>query len=517
MKPLRRLLLSAIIPAIIPAMVAALPFAAAAQEAPAASSGQKRPSAQGVLSLLPADSVTEHRLDLGSETLSYMARAGTFPLYDQNGEQSAAIFYTAYVAKDTDAGAAGTRPLTFVFNGGPGASSTYLHLGVAGPRVVEFGPMPTGAHAPIADNPDTWLKFTDLVFVDPVGAGWSRAAKPDGAHAFWGVQADARALAKVMALYVAENARRASPLYILGESYGGYRAVKVARAVQNDQGLVVSGIVMLSPFLEGALQAGARQFALGAALHLPSLAAAELDRRGAFTPAALAAAERFAMTDYLVTLAGPPPRGEEARAFYARVAALTGISESVVARRRGFLDHAYVKHSREGRSEIVSPYDAAFAAPDPYPESASSHGDDPVLDGYLQALGGAFVAYARSELGYKTAMTFNLLNREVSGKWDWDGGRAQASAARDMRELFGLNATLRILIAHGRSDLVTPYGVTRYVLDHMPQIGAPRRLDLKLYKGGHMFYLTPSERHAFTADAQAFFAAGAAARDTMTD
>jgi carboxypeptidase C (cathepsin A) len=484
------------------AALAAFPLAPAlrAEEAQKPSGEQRAP---GVLSLLPKDSVTQHTLDLGGEKLAYTATAGTFALYDQSGERSAAIVYTAYVAKN----ASGPRPLTFVFNGGPGASSAYLHLGVAGPRVADFGdpprPQPT-----LHDNPDTWLKFTDLVFVDPVGAGWSRAAKPDGAKAFWGVKADAQSLAKVMALYVAKNARDASPLYILGESYGGYRAVKVARAVQREQGLMVNGIVMLSPFLEGSLQAGARQFALGAALHLPSLAAAELDRTGTFTPEALAAAENFAMTDYLVTLAGAAPQGEAARAFYARVAKLTGIPEEVVARRRGVIGDEYVKHAAEKRGAVVSHYDITFAAPDPYPELPTAEGGDPVLDGFTQALGGAFVAYARAELGFKTEMTFQLLNREVSGNWDWDGGRSRASVSDDMRELMSLNPSLRIMIAHGRSDLVTPYAVTRYVLDHLPPMGDTPRTALKLYKGGHMFYFAPDTRHAFAADVAGFYAKG---------
>jgi carboxypeptidase C (cathepsin A) len=268
----------------------------------------------------------------------------------------------------------------------------------------------------------------------------------------------------------------------------------------------VNGIVMLSPFLEGSLQAGARQFALGAALHLPSLAAAELDRTNTFTPEALAAAEKFAMTDYLVTLAGAPPQGEAARAFYAQVAKLTGISEDVVARRRGVIGDEYVKHAAERRGAIVSHYDITFAAPDPYPELPTAEGGDPVLDGFTQALGGAFVAYARQELGFKTEMTFQLLNREVSGKWDWDGGRSRASVSDDMRELMSLNPALRILIAHGRSDLVTPYAVTRYVLDHLPPMGDTPRTALKVYKGGHMFYFAPDTRHAFATDVAGFYA-----------
>ena len=466
----------------------------------AAPASEASASSPGVLSLLPADSVTEHVLDRGGEKVAFVAKAGTLSLYDQNGERSAVIFYTAYTAKDT----AETRPLTFGFNGGPGAASAYLHLGLVGPQVIDFGTPRDGANARLRDNPDSWLKFTDLVLIDPVGAGWSRAAKPDKAGEFYGVRADASALAKAIALYLAHNGRAAAPKYLLGESYGGFRAVKVARALQQEQGVVASGIVMVSPFLDGGLYGGTR-FALGAARQLPSLAAAELDRRGSFTPEALAAAERFAMTEYLTTLAGRPPEGDAGRSFYKRVAELSGLPLDVVERARGFIRDAYVKHARGERREVVSPYDAASTAPDPFPEAEGAEGSDHILDGYLMALGGTFADYARQQLGFKTEMTYTLLNREVSGKWDWGGGRAQASVARDLRELFALNPGFRVLISHGRSDLVTPYGASRYLLDHMPAIGGESRAQLKIYRGGHMFYLEPDARAAFTADAAAFY------------
>src|SRR3984885_1815424 len=175
------------------------------------------PGGAGVLSLLPADSVTEHSIDLASGKLAYTATAGTFSLFDQSGERSAAIFYTAYVAKTANPG---SRPVTFVFNGGPGAASAFLNLGLVGPRIAEFGGSGRdGSIVRLTDNPDTWLAFTDLVLIDPVGTGWSRPAKPDGGRAFWGVHGDAESLAKVIALYVAKNSRATSPKFILGESY----------------------------------------------------------------------------------------------------------------------------------------------------------------------------------------------------------------------------------------------------------------------------------------------------------
>jgi carboxypeptidase C (cathepsin A) len=455
-------------------------------------------SSAGVLRLLPADAVTDKEIVIGGRALAYTATAGTLSLFDQSGERIAAIFYTAYVAKGSDTA---RRPVTFVFNGGPGAASVFLNLGLAGPRLLDFGPDGRdGAAAKLVDNPDTWLAFTDLVMIDPVGTGWSRAAKADGGSAFWGVRRDADVLAKVVALYVAKNSRSASPKYLLGESYGGFRAAKVARALQNDQGIVVSGIVMVSPMLEAALQWGGSRFALGAALHFPSLVATELERTKQFTPQALAEAERFALTDYLTTLAGPAPTGEQAKAFYERVAQLTGLSPEAVAKVRGYVRGAYLQRLRAG-GQVVSSYDESFAVSDPFPEAESRRGADPLLDGFARALSGAFVGYARDELGFKTDMTYILLADDVSGHWDWGNRREPPGVSDDLRTLLALDPSFRLLVAHGRTDLVTPYGVSRYVLDSLPDIGRPGRAELKVYRGGHMFYFDRQSRQAFTADA----------------
>jgi carboxypeptidase C (cathepsin A) len=460
-------------------------------------------NAPGVLALLPGDSVTEHSLDLPSGKLAYAATAGTFALFDQSGERSAQVFYTAFVAKSANAVA---RPVTFAFNGGPGAASAFLNLGLVGPRIAQFGPDGhDGSKVRLTDNPDTWLPFTDLVLIDPVGTGWSRAAKPDGARGFWAVHSDAESMAKVIALYVAKNGRASSPKFILGESYGGFRAAKVARLLQSEQGIVASGILMLSPMLEGGFQFGGDRFALGAALQLPSLAAAELEREGVFSKEALAAAEHFALTDYLTTLAGPPPQGEAAKRFYARVAKMTGLPVEAIAQSNGFIRDAYVKSLEAGSHKIVSHYDATFASDDPYPTSPAPRGPDPILDALVRAYGGAFVGYARDELGFKTDMSYNLLAGDISGKWDWEAGHGQASVNDDLRVLLALTPSFRLVIAHGYSDMVTPYAVSRYVLDHLPPFEG--RAALKLYRGGHMFYLDPNSRKAFGADARAVYVA----------
>lgn len=461
---------------------------------------QQQAPGRGVLRLLPGDSVTEHAIDLPKGRLAYTATAGTLALYDQSGEQSAAIFYTAYVAKD----AGPNRPVTFVFNGGPGAASAFLHLGLVGPRILDFGPgARDAAQATLIDNPNTWLAFTDLVLIDPVGTGWSRAAKPDDAKNFWSIDSDANTMAKVIALYVGKNDRGGSPKYLLGESYGGFRAAKTARALVREQGITVNGIVMLSPFLEGWLTFGDDSSALHAALTLPSLAAAELERRNVFNAQALASAEKFAMTDYLTTLAGGPPQGDAAKAFYTRVAEVSGLPLDTVTEARGFVTDAFIKRLRDGK--IVSRYDATFAVDNPFPEQLSPRAPDPVLDGVSRAYGGAFAAYARNELGFKTEMTYALLANDVTRHWDWQGGRGQAGAEADIRVLLSFTPSFRLLIAHGYSDMVTPYAMSRYLLDHLPPHNPPGRAQLKLYNGGHMLYLDPQSRQAFSTDAAAFF------------
>jgi carboxypeptidase C (cathepsin A) len=459
---------------------------------------------KGALRLLPSTSVTRHEIATDSGPINYTATAGTLSLYDQSGERTAGVFYIAYVADKT---AAIKRPVTFVFNGGPGAASAYLHLGLAGPRIAEFR---AGREGPpvLHDNPQTWLQFTDLVMIDPVGSGFSRPVKADGANAFWGVARDAEALSKVIAKWTADNQRADSPKFILGESYGGFRAAKVARELRREHGVAVNGIVMVSPLMEGAFTFGGTRFALGAAMQIPSLAAANLERKGELTPERLAEAEHFALGEYLTTLAGAPPRGEAARAFYARVAEMTGMPLDVVTRTRGFIRDNYVKHLRGAEGLIVSRYDVTFTGIDPHPENLTPRGPDPLLSTLSRAYSGAMAVYVREELGYKTDLTYVLLSGEANSRWDWGGrgsNRDNASVDEDLRTLLSLDRSFRLLVVHGYADLVTPYAVSRYVLDHLPDFSNPSRAQLKVYRGGHMFYTDDDSRRTFTKDARSFY------------
>ena len=345
-----------------------------------------------MLRLLPANAVSEKQITIAGKPFPYTATAGTLTLNDQSGDRLAAVFYTAYVAKPAAAGVFGganastnaaRRPITFVFNGGPGAASAFLHLGLAGPRIIDFGPDGRdGAAARLRDNPETWLAFTDLVMIDPIGTGWSRTAKPDAASAFLGVKGDADSIAKVIALYVAHNSRGASPKYLLGESYGGFRAAKVARALQNDQGIIVSGIVMVSPMLETSFQWGNNREPFKAALHFPSLVATELERTKQFTPETRAAAERFALTEYMTTLAAQGPLAKRRKNFMKR-----SRNFRTSCRRRGQIEWLHTRglSGQAAKRRSSQQLRRNIHHSRPCPRKRLDRGGDPMLNGSVRA------------------------------------------------------------------------------------------------------------------------------------
>jgi carboxypeptidase C (cathepsin A) len=267
---------------------------------------------------------------------------------------------------------------------------------------------------------------------------------------------------------------------------------------------------MVSPMIEARLIFGATDYPLGAALQLPSIAAAQLERSNKFSPDAVAKAERFAMTDYIVSLAGAVPSGPEGEAFYSKLAEMTGIDRDKIVRAGGFVGDIFSK-TEDGR--IASPYDAAYTAPDAYPETPLDRSDDPVLDGFTRAYGSVFASYARNELRYASDMTYNLLSMDVNRRWSWDEGRnttrADASASNDIRDLLSAIPSFRLMVMHGYSDVLTPFGASRYVLDHLPPTLARGRTELTKYRGGHMFYTRAESRAEACRDARAFYAAAA--------
>src|SRR5262249_10635163 len=330
----------------------------AERSAPAESGGDgaaaraARPRAQRQL---PADSTTDQTLELPGRTLRFKATAGSIPL--NNAEDGSLLAEVAYVAYAIPGDA--RRPVTFVFNGGPGAASAYLNLGAIGAWRWPFDRLAVSSPPVLQPNAETWLDFTDLVFIDPPGTGYSRIAArgEEGRRQFWSVDGDADALAVFIRKWVEQAGRQQSVKFIAGESYGGFRAPKVARKLQ-DQGIGVRGLVMISPVIDFMTFGERRHVPMTWVAHLPSIAAAALDAKGRYNREALRDVERYAAGDYLLDLMkGERDAAAVARAS-ARVAALTGLDPALVKRLGGRVDTGTFQrelHRSEGR--IGSAYD----------------------------------------------------------------------------------------------------------------------------------------------------------------
>ncbi len=451
----------------------------------------------------PAESITRHSVKVGSVEAAFTATAASLPLVDDKGERQADVFYVAYTRDDA---AGGSRPITFVFNGGPGSSSAWLHLGALGPRVIDF--VPDGRVPPppgrLVDNPDNWLDLSDLVFIDPVGTGYSRAAG-DAGRSYWGVTEDLASIATFIDRYLKQNHRQLSPKYLVGESYGGFRAARLPELLADRHSIAIAGIFLVSPVLEFSLIDGGSLTLLPDVLRLPSYAAVARERSAALTPEALADVEQFALGPYLTALAATPRNEAAMRDVFGKVARHAGLPEPVVARHDGRIPlGVFVKEARRPDKLLVSRYDGSVTAPDPWPDSERSRGDV-LFDPMRAVLTGGMTAYLSDALGVRTDVPYHLSNGNVVRQWNWRsglGGReGHAGAADALREALARNRGFKVVIAHGMTDLVTPYLTSRYVVDRLPPTLTADRVTLNLYPGGHMMYLRPGTRARLRADA----------------
>jgi carboxypeptidase C (cathepsin A) len=461
----------------------------------------------------PARVETSHTITLAGKKLDYRAVAETIGLVDQKGEPSASVYTVSYLA---DAPAGQRRPVAFVFNGGPGAASVFLHLGAAGPRILETpanGAVPSPP-VQLVDNPSCWLAFTDLVFVDPVGTGFSRGrGKEDNPDKpFWNVHADLDSLGAVVRRWLTRHERWNGPVFLVGESYGGLRAAALTQTMERDVGVSVSGLVLVSPALDLALLHPAVSSLVAPAVVLPSYAATVAALAGDKAAAdKVRAAERFALGDYLVGLAGLTGIPAVGDPFIARVAQTIGLPEEIVRRERGRVGgRTFARELRRDRGEVLSLYDATVTratGANPWADNAG----DPVLDPAVAAYTAAFDTYAPEALGYRTELPYRVLPRDVSRQWNWDGARGESGlglALSALENMLLAHPDMRLLIANGRFDLVTPYLASRWLIDQL-SVPAPVRAGIRLtvYDGGHMMYMRPAARAALAADAAAIFAA----------
>jgi carboxypeptidase C (cathepsin A) len=479
------------------------PAVAAQKSGKAASRGEgNAPPAQAVSEAhkLPPDSTTKHTLDLAGRSLAFTATAGSIRLFNEKGEPQADIAYTSYRLDGTDHA---TRPVTFLFNGGPGAASAYLQLGNNGPWRLPIDAVTPSAAPDVKPNLETWLDFTDLVYIDPVGTGYSRfvATGEDARKHFFSVNGDVEEIAVVIRRWLEKNDRLLSPKYIAGESYGGIRGPKIVRNLQREQGIGVRGLILMSPALDFREYSGSSILQYVASL--PSFAAVARQTKGAVTRADLADVEQYAAGAFLSDLVKGQADVEATNRVADKVASLTGIDQAISRRLAGRFDVSEFRREFDRRNgRVAGRYDGSVMGTDPFPESSFSHFDDQSGDALTAPLTSAAVDLFARKLNWRPDGAYELLNGAVSHAWDFGRGMQPAESITDLRQILALDPKLKVLVAQGLFDLATPYFGTKILLDQLPAFASPERVKFVVYPGGHMFYSRDDARKALRGEVE---------------
>ncbi len=453
---------------------------------------------------LPEDKTIHQSVMINGKALAYDATVGKLPVYNAKGKKIAEVVFTAY----TVPGASPNRPVTFAFNGGPGASSVYLNMGAIGPKHVEFG---VEGDAPsdmkVTDNSNTWLDMTDLVFIDPVGTGFSRSLEEDDATKkdFYATEADINYLSRIVYDWLTKNGRLRSPKYVMGESYGGYRAPRIAYNLQTRMGVGVSGLVMVSPYLDpAAIGDDTALSPLPWMINLPSMAAGNFERHGQLTPAKMAEVEQYDRTQFVTDFLAGRSDPQAVSRIVAKVADYTGLDPALVTRMDGRIDiGTYLREAHHDERKIGSVYDSNVTAYDPFPESYDQQSGDPILNALMAPTTSAMVDFITREVGWKTDAHYEALSGSVNAAWDRNSRDKPVS---DLRQAIANDPKMKVLIAHGYNDLSCPFFTSQLVIDQMPAtLGSAPQVRLSVYPGGHMFYARSGSSASFKADAKALY------------
>ena len=490
-------------------LFAAAPATAWAAEDPSAKSdAAKKDGDKDKIELppFPADATVKQVTHVAGKTLNYTATVGALPVRDEKGKKIAEVVFTAYVL---DGPHDAHRPVTFAFNGGPGAASVYLNLGAIGPKRVQFGAQGDGPSDPavLVDNPGTWLDFSDMVFIDPVGTGFSRSLvdKDETKKRFYSIKPDIEYLSRIVYDWLLKNGRMASPKYVTGESYGGFRAPKITHFLQSQLGVGVNGVVMVSPYLEPIMDQAPDFSPMNWVTTLPSMTAANYERQGkTLSPALMKEVEDYTRGEFVSDIMKGRRDPAAVDRLVSKVTGYTGLPPEFVRKSGGRIEiNAFLRELYRDKGLVASVYDSNVTQEDPFPWSPQGRRGDPILDAIIAPTTSAMVDFDTRIVGWKAEGRFNALSEEVGEAWEH--GVELTDAATDMRLAIAANPKMKVLIAHGYDDLSCPYFVSRLVIDQMPISGDPGRVKLAIYPGGHMFYSRPASAAAFRADVMAVF------------
>jgi carboxypeptidase C (cathepsin A) len=461
----------------------------------------------------PVVSVTRHSGVFGGQRVAYTATAGETFLRAEDGTARASIFSVSYVREPRDP----RRPVTFLFNGGPGSGSVWLHMGAFGPRRVAIPSDGTDDGAPpypIVDNPDSLLDVTDLVFIDPVGTGFSHALGDTNPQDYYGVTKDAQSIAQFIRLWLNDNGRWNSPKYLGGESYGTTRSAAVLNQLEgayND--VALNGVILISTVLDFGAGADTPGNEMTYILNLPSMAATALYHGKAQAPSVeqfVEEARRYAVGPYAhALLQGSALPAEERASVRRELARFTGLSET-------YLEQAdlrvtpgrFYKELLRDRGLTIGRLDARYTGRD-YDNAGETPDNDPSFFGIDAGYTAAVNQHLRETLGFRTDRSYVTIGQV--GPWDWrlGGGRdndVYVNVAPYIGRALRENSGLRIFVGQGYYDFATPFFAAEYALS---RTGIPRdRIHYEYYGSGHMMYVRDDDRAKLSRDIRAFIRGG---------
>ena len=485
-------------------LAASLPLAAQAPAAdkPAADkpAADKVDKAAKTLPPLPPAAHVDQSIQINGKTLHYTVTVEPFPVYGKDGKETGQVVVTSYTVPN----AGKDRPVTFAFNGGPGASSVYLNFGAIGPKHLNIGNQGDSPSDPatLTDNPGTWLDFTDLVFIDPIGTGFSRSmvSPAETKKLFYSTEPDIEYLSRIVYDWLVKYDRLTTRKYLVGESYGGFRGPRITYYLQSQLGVAMNGVVLVSPYLNPTIEQNGDLSPIPWMVTLPSITAANLERQKKLTPEAMADVIAYTEGEYATTLIHGYSDKAAMDKMIARVTQMTGLDPEFVRYSGGRLEtEAYLREVHREQGQLGSIYDSNVTMFDPFPFAPDQRANDPLLASIIAPTTTAMVDFVTRVVGWKVDARYNALSYEVNEQWDRDNDLRRGSVTQ-LRQAVAADPKMRVMIVHGWNDLSCPFMGSVLSVNQIPVMGDPTRLTVHEYPGGHMFYTRESSRVALRKD-----------------